>query len=323
MERPSAGAQGLRPASEDWSVFMQQRPLSTVLMLRDRLCQRCFCPHEAALGHPCAWRPGQAHSWTRAVAELGNGGAPSRGWRHSRFMALGGERTEKRTLRTPLTETDGRTLATDAGERVLGEAPDHTACLTLQCGPPPGGGGGALRLKPLSYDRRAEARVTGLSPVVSQALSAVMSEWGAAEQRGWGSPLTPWSLGDREAPERSLSVSGGHGGRALPAAQPGEHRFPPPRATGRALGASRLETGAGPSHRRPRRLPTTHWATVCIRGVPCAPSLIVPLERPTPASRCRPCFRASLSHSVGTRSGVGAGRRGCRRALAGSPQSCD
>lgn len=96
-------------------MFMQQRPLSTVLMLRDRLCQRCFCPHEAALGHPCAWRPGQAHSWTPAVAELGNGGAPSRGWRDSRFMALGGERTEKRTLHTPLTETmDGHWLQTQA-----------------------------------------------------------------------------------------------------------------------------------------------------------------------------------------------------------------
>lgn len=109
---------------------------------------------------PGAWL--DTERWqSQATEERPHGGEETAGlWRWEGSA-------QKSAHSIPSYRDDGRTLATDAGERVLGEAPDHTPRLTLQSGPLPGGGGGALRLKPLSYDRRAEARVTGLSPVVS------------------------------------------------------------------------------------------------------------------------------------------------------------
>lgn len=70
-------------------------------------------------------------------------------------MALGGERTEKRTLHTPLTEMmDGHRLQTQAS--ACWEELQTTQRASLSSTDPR-----------LSYDRRAEARVTGLSSVVS------------------------------------------------------------------------------------------------------------------------------------------------------------
>lgn len=82
-------------------------------------------------------------------------------------MALGGERTEKRTLHTPLTEMmDGHRLQTQAS--ACWEELQTTQRASLSSADPRlEEAEGALPLKPLSYDRRAEARVTGLSSVVS------------------------------------------------------------------------------------------------------------------------------------------------------------
>lgn len=55
-----------------------------------------------------------------------------------RQQVYGAGRGVHRKAHTPYASyrDDGRTLATDAGKRVLGEAPDHTARLTLQRRPP-------------------------------------------------------------------------------------------------------------------------------------------------------------------------------------------